>query len=53
MVGNALVQAIADGTIPDLEAGRRLVEASLGLTWLEPEQLVDWDALARRLGPAR
>ncbi len=50
VVGNALVQAIADGTIPDLETGRRLVEASLGVTWLQPEQLVDWDELGRRVG---
>jgi rhamnulokinase len=49
VVGNGLVQAIADGTIPDLEAGRRLAEASLPVTWLEPERLVDWDALASRL----
>ena len=50
VVGNALVQAIADGTIPDLEAGRRLVESDAwALTWLEPEQLVDWDELEERL----
>ena len=49
VVGNALVQAIADGTIPDLETGRRLAEVSLPVTWLEPEQLVDWNALAGRL----
>jgi rhamnulokinase len=51
VVGNALVQAIADGAIPDLEAGRRLVETSLPVTWLEPQQLVDWDELGGRLGP--
>jgi rhamnulokinase len=49
VVGNALVQAIADGTISSLEAGRKLVEVGLPGTWLEPEPLVDWDALANRL----
>ena len=49
VVGNALVQAIADGTIPDLETGRRLVESSLALKWQQPQELVDWDELGRRL----
>ena len=49
VVGNALVQAIADGTIPDLETGRRLVESSLALKWQRPQELVDWDDLGRRL----
>jgi rhamnulokinase len=52
VVGNALVQAIADGAIPDLETGRRLVESSLALKWRQPEELIDWDELGRRLPPS-
>jgi rhamnulokinase len=49
VVGNALVQAIADGVVADIEHGRRLVEAALPPTVVEPEPTLDWVSLDARL----
>jgi len=49
VVGNALVQAIADGSVPDLAHGRVLVERSLDVVRIEPAATLDWPALATRL----
>jgi rhamnulokinase len=49
VVGNALVQAIADGVLDDLARGRRLVESALTPIVVEPEPTYDWAALEDRL----
>jgi rhamnulokinase len=49
VVGNALVQAMADGVITDLVAGRELVERDLPPRVIDPTTLLDWDHLERRL----
>ena len=49
VVGNALVQAIADGSVPDVTHGRALVERSLDVVRVEPAATLDWPALAARL----
>ena len=49
VVGNALVQATADGMLSDVAHGRELVERSLGVVRCDPEPTLDWDALATRL----
>jgi rhamnulokinase len=49
VVGNALVQAIADGVVDDLEQGRRLVESVLTPVVVEPEPTLDWASLEDRL----
>jgi rhamnulokinase len=49
VVGNALVQAMADGVVADIEQGRRLVEAALPPTLVEPEPTLDWVSLDTRL----
>ena len=49
VVGNALVQAIADGVLEDLEHGRRLVETALAPIVVEPESTLDWASLEGRL----
>ncbi len=49
VVGNALVQAIADGAVAGVEEGRSLVQAALPPSRVEPERIVDWDAVATRL----
>lgn len=51
VVGNALVQAVASGDLPDLAHGRRLVEEALPLAFVMPEKTLDWDALYRRIAP--
>jgi rhamnulokinase len=48
VVGNALVQAIADGTLPDLASGRALVERALPPRRIEPEPTLDWQSLTTR-----
>jgi rhamnulokinase len=48
VVGNALVQAIADGTLADLEQGRRLVESALAPNVIQPEPTLEWSALEER-----
>jgi rhamnulokinase len=47
VVGNMLVQAIADGAVTDIAAGRDLVARSLPPRIVEPEALLDWDHLER------
>ena len=52
VIGNALVQAIADGVLPDLAGGRALVERALPPTRIEPGdtgETLDWSALESRL----
>lgn len=53
IVGNALVQAIADGVLQDLDHGRRLVESVLPPTVVEPISTLDWSALEHRVGATR
>jgi rhamnulokinase len=50
VAGNAIVQAIAAGTLADLAQGRELIARSLDLVEVAPRQTLDWDALAARLG---
>jgi rhamnulokinase len=52
VVGNALVQAIADGVIPDLAAGRALVERTMPPRWIQPRRTLDWAGLDTRLAPS-
>jgi rhamnulokinase len=49
VVGNALVQAISDGVVVDLEQGRRLVESALAPTVADPEPTLDWASLEERV----
>jgi len=49
VIGNALVQAVAAGVLPDVAAGRRLVAASLEPQLVEPAPIADWQGLAGRL----
>ena len=49
VVGNALVQAVASGALPDLAHGRRLVERAMPPARVAPEATLDWDALAHRV----
>lgn len=44
VLGNALVQLIAIGELPDLPAGRRLVAAGAELHRYEPQGGAEWDA---------
>jgi rhamnulokinase len=53
VVGNALVQAIADGVVEDLEQGRRLVERALAPVRVEPERTIPWATLEDRLESTR
>jgi rhamnulokinase len=53
VVGNALVQAIADGVLDDLEHGRRLVESALAPIVVQPERTYAWAALEERLESTR
>ena len=53
VVGNALVQAIADGVLVDLDHGRRLVESALAPLVVEPEPTYEWAALEERLESTR
>ena len=53
VVGNALVQAITDGVVEDLEQGRRLVEMALPPIVVEPERTFDWAGLEDRLEASR
>ena len=45
VVGNALVQAMADGVVADLDAGRALVAEALAPRRIDPRPTHDWDAL--------
>jgi len=49
VVGNAVVQAISDGVLEDLDQGRRLVEAALAPVLVEPEKTIAWANLEDRL----
>jgi rhamnulokinase len=49
VVGNALVQAVASGALPDLAHGRRLVDRAMPPARVAPEATLDWDALAHRV----
>jgi len=49
VVGNALVQAIADGVLDNLEHGRHLVRTALAPMVVEPEVTLEWASLERRL----
>ena len=49
VVGNALVQAIADGELEDLTDGRELIERALPPRVVDPAQLLNWDQLEHRL----
>jgi rhamnulokinase len=49
VVGNAIVQAAATGTLRDVAHGRRLVEHALAVDQVMPEPTLDWNALAARL----
>jgi rhamnulokinase len=49
VVGNALVQAIADGVLDDLDQGRRLVESALAPILVEPGATLAWATLEERL----
>ena len=53
VVGNAVVQAIADGAIEDLEHGRRLVERALPPRVVLPEATYSWPSLEDRLDAMR
>ncbi|QCC49085.1 rhamnulokinase [Halobellus limi] len=48
-VGNVLTQAVAVGTLPDVEAGRRLVADSFELTTYEPSEAADWRRAKERM----
>jgi rhamnulokinase len=52
VVGNAVVQAIADGVLPDVPSARRLVERTLVIDQVKPQRTLDWPALAARLPAA-
>jgi rhamnulokinase len=49
VVGNALVQAIADGALENLQHGRRLVESALAPVLVRPEPTLAWTTLEDRL----
>ena len=49
VIGNMLVQAIADGAIADLAAGRAMIERALPPRVVEPTNSLDWDQLEQRL----
>jgi rhamnulokinase len=48
-VGNVLTQAVAVGTLPDVETGRRLVESALPPTTYEPRDTDGWERTKKRL----
>jgi len=48
-VGNLLTQAVAAGTLPDLAAGRRLVESVFETTTYEPRAPGGWERAKERL----
>ena len=52
VIGNLLVQAIADGEVADLEAGRSLVADTFPPLSFQPDRSTDWAALERRLPAA-
>lgn len=46
--GNAVVQMIATGDLPDLTAGRELIRRSFDFKTYYPQQTADWDQAAAR-----
>ncbi|EMA10692.1 rhamnulokinase [Haloarcula marismortui] len=48
-VGNVLTQAVAAGTVPDIETGRQLVESAFETTTYEPQAGGEWDDAKDRL----
>jgi rhamnulokinase len=48
-VGNVLTQAVAAGTVPDIETGRQLVESVFETTTYEPRASDEWDRAKDRL----
>jgi rhamnulokinase len=49
VAGNAIVQAIAGGTLTDIAHGRDLVGRTLDVVEVAPTVTLDWTALAARL----
>lgn len=49
VVGNVLVQAMADGIVADLATGRDLVERAFPPRIIDPRSLLDWEQLEQRL----
>ena len=49
VVGNMLVQAIADGVVTDLATGRAMIARALPPRFVEPTRLLPWDQLEQRL----
>ncbi|MGA0333576.1 MAG: FGGY-family carbohydrate kinase, partial [Kiritimatiellia bacterium] len=47
-MGNVLSQLTADGTLPDLQAGRRLIHDSIDIDVFEPHEPEAWDAALER-----
>ncbi|MFU1783599.1 rhamnulokinase [Haloarcula japonica] len=48
-VGNVLTQAVATGTVPDIETGRQLVESAFETTTYEPQAGGEWADAKDRL----
>ena len=48
-VGNVLTQAVAAGTVPDIETGRQLVESAFETTTYEPQAGGEWNDAKDRL----
>ncbi|WP_336023624.1 rhamnulokinase [Halobellus salinisoli] len=48
-VGNVLTQAVAVGTLPDVEAGRRLIGESFALETYEPSSSEAWEDAKERM----
>ncbi|KAA9396589.1 rhamnulokinase [Haloarcula sp. CBA1130] len=48
-VGNVLTQAVAAGTVPDIETGRQLVESAFETTTYEPGAGDEWSRAKERL----
>ena len=53
VVGSAIVQAVALGTLDGVADGRRLAAEALRTERVMPEPMLDWDALDGRLSAAR
>lgn len=49
VLGNVITQAMADGTVADLAAGRRLISSSIAPARFEPHSHLDWDAMEQRI----
>nr|WP_255359148.1 hypothetical protein [Haladaptatus sp. R4] len=51
--GNLLTQAVAAGSLPDLETGRRLVESTMEIATYEPATADGWDEAMKKLRALR